>query len=445
MSRKDFVYRQRSKKDVKKRASQQGGAFDSTVKSNFNSFRPKEGDFRVRILPPTWDDADHYGIDVWQHFSIGADEQSYLCPKKMKDKDCCICDEYEDAKREGDDEYSKDIKPTRRVAVWVIDRDNESEGPKVWVMPWTMDRDFTQLAVDKHSGEVLFIDNPQKGYDIEFSKNGKGLKTKYTGVQIARRSTPLSDSDRRIEKWLKYISENPLPKVLNWYDQEHVAKVFAGSKSSKSRDEDDDDNNKTSRTRKERSKRERRDDEDEDDDMPKKTKRRKIEDADEELDDDEPKKKKKKGSDGDSDGDSDADSDGDDDDKKKKKKKGSDVDSDGDSDADSDADSDGDSDADSDGDSDADSDGDSDADSDGDSDGDDDKKKKSSKAKKEIRKAVKKSKKSDGDSDGDSDADSDGDSDADSDADSDGDDDKKKKKKSSKKKGSDGDSDGDSD
>ena len=241
-SRGRFAYKARSKEQVKKRADQKGGDFDSLLKRDIPNFTPKEGDYTLRILPPTWEDADHYGYDVYVNYGIGPDDQAYLSLSKMYHERDPIDEERRKAEASGNNEYSKELTPTKRVAIWVIDRDKEEEGPKLWTMPWTVDRDVTNLCIDKRSGEVLQIDHPEEGFDVEFTRTGTGLRTKYIGLQIARRPSPLSDDENQMEEWLNFVLDHPIPDCFEKYDYDHIAEVFHGSKApSVDADEDDED------------------------------------------------------------------------------------------------------------------------------------------------------------------------------------------------------------
>lgn len=227
-----FTYRSRNKEQISKRANQTGGGFDSIIKDKYNTFNPKEGDHRVRILPPTWDDAEHFGHDIYVHFGIGPDNQSYLCHEKMRGEQDPIDEERRRAQNDGDSEYAKELSAKQRVAVWVIDRDNEEEGPMVWSMPWTVDRDIADLMCDRRTGEIFEIDNPEEGYDVDIKRHGSGKQTRYT-VQIARRATPLHDDPEVMEEWLNYILDNPIPETFNFYDYDHIDLVFSGGTASK--------------------------------------------------------------------------------------------------------------------------------------------------------------------------------------------------------------------
>jgi hypothetical protein len=82
-SERSFVYRKRSGEDVKQRANMRGGNFDSFIKPQYKLYKVKDGKNLIRILPPTWEGAKHYGFDLFVNYNIGADNQSYLSLSKM--------------------------------------------------------------------------------------------------------------------------------------------------------------------------------------------------------------------------------------------------------------------------------------------------------------------------------------------------------------------------
>lgn len=240
-SNKGFSYHKPSAEDVKKRAEQRGGnEFDSIFKPNTKVFKVNDGSNLIRILPPTWPEPKHFGFDIFVHYNVGPDSQTYLCAKEMLGEPCSVCEERARAVKDGDDDYAKELKPSKRVVVYLVDRDAEKEGVQAWAAPWTVDRDLNTLIVDKRSGEVLGIDDPENGYDIDFTRTGKGLTTKYIGLQIARRESDLGD-----DKWLQFAVDNPIPDQLAYFDYDHIAKVFGGKTSKK--DEDDDQDEKQDR------------------------------------------------------------------------------------------------------------------------------------------------------------------------------------------------------
>lgn len=236
-----FEYRQRDASSARKRAESSGKDYDRYLQDVADAYVVNDGDNVVRILPPTWDDAEHYGHDIYVHYEIGPDKGTYLCLNKMKGEKCPICEERKRAQNEGDEEYAKKLEPKKRVLVYVIDRNKEKEGIKVWAMPWTLDRDIVKVSVDKRTGEVLPIDHPDDGYDVMFERTGKGPRTEYVGVSIDRKSIPLDN-----DKALDFAQEHPLPTLLKFYPYDHIASVFDGGSPpaggrDRRRDDDDDD------------------------------------------------------------------------------------------------------------------------------------------------------------------------------------------------------------
>src|SRR5579872_3466942 len=117
-----FTYQKRSKEALKERANMKGGNFDSIFKSKYKQWKPKEGKNRIRILPPTWKGAKHYGLDIYVNYSIGPDKQSYLSLSKHNKGDDPIAEARREAQREGDKEYAKALNYSHRILYWIIDR-----------------------------------------------------------------------------------------------------------------------------------------------------------------------------------------------------------------------------------------------------------------------------------------------------------------------------------
>lgn len=244
-NRKVRKYRELTKDEVKARTSKSQGMFDPILKEIVTTFTPAEGHNRIRILPPTWDDFNHWGYQQFVHYDVGPDSQSYLCPLKMGIGPCPICDERKSVGK-SDEAYSRTLSPNQRIALWVIDRNEEEAGPKLWSMARTIDVDLGYRSVDKQTGDLLPLYNIDKGYDIEFTREGTGVKTRYTGIEITRHSLPLHDDPDTVDEWLDYVEENPIPSVFVFYDYEHIEGVFSGKpkvappKASKNEDKDDD-------------------------------------------------------------------------------------------------------------------------------------------------------------------------------------------------------------
>ena len=343
MSRKEkekFSYTSRSKEDVKKAASQKGGMYDQLFIPEVQVLSVSEGDHNLRLMPPTWKKPKDFSIEAFIHYGVGPDNQKYWCPRLMQEgKPCAVCEERERAQKaleriekpsKEDIEYVSSMRAAKRHLAWAIDRDEEDAGPQMWNMSWTMNRDLNKLSMDKQSNDVLQIDHPTEGYDISFTVTGQGKKTKYSALEIARRSSPLSETAKQQARWLDFIMDHPVPETLVMFEPDYIEKVFSAS----AKDEDDEDEGKSKGKRK----RSRDDEEDSDDDEPKSKRRRArdedsddddddkqprgrrpLKDDDEDSDDDEPKSKRKRSRDDD-------DEDSDDDEPKSKRKRSRDDD-----------------------------------------------------------------------------------------------------------------------
>lgn len=249
---RSFRYQPRSREDVKERANARGGNFDSIFKSKFKLYKMRDGKNILRIMPPTWDNPKHYGYDIWVNYNIGADNQSYLSISKMKGEKDPLDEARKQADRDGDKDLAKALRPTQRILMWVIDRQDEDEGPQLFNCPFTLDKAIANLSFDEDTKEVVFIDDPEKGNDIRFYKEGSGIKTDYDASKMKiLNSSPLCDDEGLQEDWLKFITDNPLPEVLQFYDYDHINNVFDGNVGSRdddveekprrrARDDDDD-------------------------------------------------------------------------------------------------------------------------------------------------------------------------------------------------------------
>ena len=228
---KRFVYKggERTVEDVTRFSKQSGGTYDSFINPDIPTYKPREGDCAIRILPMTWEDTEKWGpgwhIGVTVHYGVGPDEGTYLCLDKMKGEPCPVCEARRDAV---DADEADALRTSWRALCWVVDRDNEKAGPMVWSMPISVFRDINVRSVDKRTKGVILIDDPDEGYDVLFSRAGSGVRTKYTSIEVERDPTPILADQKRQQKWEDFILDNPLPDLLNFFEYEYIEKVLFG-------------------------------------------------------------------------------------------------------------------------------------------------------------------------------------------------------------------------
>lgn len=234
-----FTYQRRSKESVRERANMRGGGFDSIFKPQFKLYKMRDGKNIIRILPPTWEGAAHYGYDIYVNYGIGVDEQSYLSLSKMLQEKDPIAEARRVAQQEGDKKLESALQPRQRIAMWVIDRQDEDEGPQILPAPFTWDKSLLNISFDDDTKEVVYVDDPEEGCDVRFYKEGAGLKTKYDASKMKLLApSPLCEDEKLQAEWLEFAAANPIPDCLNFYDYDHIAQVFGGQARTDEGDED---------------------------------------------------------------------------------------------------------------------------------------------------------------------------------------------------------------
>jgi hypothetical protein len=245
---RQFTYHDDDPSVVSQHATAPSGAWDSFIKSGIPLFRPKEGLHTIRILPRTFDVLrlnnewaftvdPHWGLKVFVHRSIGPDKASYLCRRLMLGEPCSLCSERQLSA--GDVNALKQLQVGTRYIAWVIDRKNVSAGPQIWNMPPTqVEQEICKRQEDRDTHQIIKIDHPLTGYDVEFEVKKQGDFHVFTGVSIKRSPSPVSDDpalfafDSKTKamsgKWAEVIHETPLDQALRFYDDAYLLQVYNG-------------------------------------------------------------------------------------------------------------------------------------------------------------------------------------------------------------------------
>ena len=212
-----YVYKKRTSAmiDAKIHELKTGGGYQP-FKSEYVVWKPKDGDNIIRILPPTWEDPDHYGIIANIHFFIGPEKSSFICPHKERIGPCPLCDRRAELEARGRKEEAKKYKATARTIVWIIDRKEENKGPQLWGMPLSkVDSVILESSKNKRTGDTYPVDDPEEGFDIFIKKSGQGLNTEYV-VTLDRESTPIK------KEWLDFVIKHPIPSTFVHVDAESI-------------------------------------------------------------------------------------------------------------------------------------------------------------------------------------------------------------------------------
>jgi hypothetical protein len=238
-------YKKRTDADNKVRENKVSTGYLSLVKTPAKLMKNEERKYRLRFLYATWEGATHFGIDADIHRNAGVDRDRVISRASMGHKDDALRDYIQELKAEGKKRAADDMYAGARVLYYVVDLDNPLLGVQVMEQPQKADRALAKACRDPETGETLHIDDPEEGHVVIFyrEKNDGGFAENQRFQVIGRRE-PLSDDPDQMDEWLEFISEHPLPTVLNVLENDELERMVAGMKaadpSSRTEDEEED-------------------------------------------------------------------------------------------------------------------------------------------------------------------------------------------------------------
>lgn len=236
-----FRHTRLSRETINRRQDQKATLTDPWVLTGFHIFRPKDGLNTVRLLPPTWHDNEGWpAFNAHVHYSIGPDNGTYLCTQRMLREPCPVCEEENALKEEGDTDGAKAIYARKARIAWVVDRkDQKIEDPQAWMFGYTIDEEMAGRCLGENTGEEIDPSDPDNGYDLTFKRFKDGGFNKTGQLDFARRESPLDRDPEWYDYFLRFITNNPIPDVLQYYSYDHIYDVLHGRRAS-TRDADRD-------------------------------------------------------------------------------------------------------------------------------------------------------------------------------------------------------------
>lgn len=163
--------------------------------------RLEEGRNQVRILPEVGE-MDWFFQAVGTHrFPDGA---IAYCPNFTSEGEleCPICEFVQELYNAGDrasKSLAGDMRVRRKWWMNVINRSNESAGPKILTAGVTIFSPIKQIIGDPDYGDIT---DPETGTDVKIVREGSGLQTEYD-VIASRYESVLSEDEDLLEQWLK--------------------------------------------------------------------------------------------------------------------------------------------------------------------------------------------------------------------------------------------------
>ena len=211
-------------------------------------FQPKTGNYRLDIIPFNAGDSSKFAKELvyadegepyfertfWMHRKIGAEEHSYVCPRKTCGKPCPICEARakEAEKEDGDEDTIKALTPKERQLWNVIDLNDVDKGIQIWEVSFynfgkVLDERINNAEEDD---DWRFFSDPEDGFTLRVTMS-EGAMGKHhieaSAIDFKPRKEgydpDIIDESPQLDDLLKILSYKELKKVfLSVADDEDV-------------------------------------------------------------------------------------------------------------------------------------------------------------------------------------------------------------------------------
>lgn len=234
-------YNSRNVESLTERVNQAGYVTAlSPFKSGIKEFKPglENRQWTLRILPrpdcpmPPWmfQRSSHYGVDLFIHTIPGSFDKivslsNHQKVEPIQDPMVKLINHYKDTHP---DENKVPFSAKKRVATWVLDRNNPDAQPLLWLMPpIKVDAVLaTQCSpMGRNGGNILIIDHSTKGYDIQLNVTKQGSYPEYN-VMIQREESPIAENPAITANILDYVSKNKVEDVAIFHTPAELVSIL---------------------------------------------------------------------------------------------------------------------------------------------------------------------------------------------------------------------------
>jgi len=204
-------------------------------------WKPEVGTNFIVIVPPN--EPGYFGKKINVHYEVGPSKSAFLCRKQMLGEACPLCEErgrvISNASEDEKPEIPKALKSIpSRYMFWILDmKDAETmaKGVQLYIAPRTVNDNLKTLCMNKRTGEVIDISNPENHFNVMFTRTGKGqYDTKYISFEKELR-VAADKGEKALKEDKEQIDEytSGLPKfeeLLIWADYETIEAEYFGPK-----------------------------------------------------------------------------------------------------------------------------------------------------------------------------------------------------------------------
>lgn len=182
-----------------------------------SEFRKKNPDLNRPFTDKQLKDGDAwaYKLSVFVHGNLGPNKDRKVCMKTFKEA-CPVCELRDELREElsrlkDNNRTDKDLEDrisqlgaSKRAVYNIISfnsKKDREKGVMVWVAPHASIEDvIIERARDRRSGEFKLFGVLDEGWNVLFTKKGKGLNTEYSGVDIEDRRKEDDLSEKEIDE-----------------------------------------------------------------------------------------------------------------------------------------------------------------------------------------------------------------------------------------------------
>jgi hypothetical protein len=173
-----------------------GNMGEPYINPNIPMYVPRDGENCIRIVDPIeLLQLKIYFMDVFFHRNVGFKKDYFLCRNRHNLGPCPICEIPDEHMWDTNKDQAKTYLPDWRRLMWVLDLKNPQESGKLklWSAPRTLSDEILAQSRSPENDTFIEVSDPFTGVPVYFTKTGKGLNTKYTGVKLGTQQMPLGE------------------------------------------------------------------------------------------------------------------------------------------------------------------------------------------------------------------------------------------------------------
>jgi hypothetical protein len=165
-------------------------------KLGISSFKSLEGSNYIALLPQP--NGSEYFKEIYAHYDVGVNNDAYLCPNKMFNDKCPLCDYAKKLKNSGEpSEVFSDFLPRKRYLFFILDMTDkvtQTKGIKLFDAPFAIMKGIIGISENPRTKELIDVSDPDENINVVYSRKGtKKNSTEYGDFQKEERTKPIPE------------------------------------------------------------------------------------------------------------------------------------------------------------------------------------------------------------------------------------------------------------